>query len=118
MIDKCHTKGINCIDWCDTDPDLLLTSSRDGKIICWDYKQDEEPLSTRKLNTEVFDMKWSKKLPSIYSVITSEKLSICSLDDKNLFSYVPKWHQVPAGTSFNGNDNIIVYSESQGNTLQ
>ena len=63
-------------------------------------------------------MKWSRKLPSVYSVTTDNKLSICSLDDKNLFSYVPKWHQVPAGASFNGNDNMIVYSEEKNNVLE
>ena len=64
------------------------------------------------MDSQIFDVKWSRKLPSIYSVITEDRLSICSLDDKNLFSYVPKWHQVPAGGSFNGNNNLVVYSQA------
>ena len=118
VIDKGHTKGINCLDWCETDPDLILTGGRDKQILCWDYNQDEEPLSSRKVSSEIYDIKWSRKLPSIYSVIMEDKISICSLDDKNLFSYVPKWHQVPAGSSFNGNESMVVYSEANGNTLQ
>lgn len=103
MIDKGHTKGINCLDWCETEPDLILTGGRDKQILCWDYNQDEDPITSRRVNSEIYDIKWSRKLPSIYSVVTEDRLSICSLDDKNLFSYVPKWHQVPAGATFNGN---------------
>lgn len=49
VIDKGHSKGINSMDWSELDEDLILTASRDNKLCCWNYKQDEEPLSTRKI---------------------------------------------------------------------
>lgn len=29
------------MDWSELDHDLILTASRDNKINCWNYKQDE-----------------------------------------------------------------------------
>jgi len=70
VIDKRHTKGINSMDWCETDQELILAASRDNKVVCWNYTQEEEPLSETVLSAPAFDVKWSKKLPSIYSVST------------------------------------------------
>ena len=53
VIDKVHTKGINSIDWSDIDHDLILASSRDRKVSCWNYKQDEAPLSTIEFSDDV-----------------------------------------------------------------
>jgi len=47
-----------------------LTSSRDNKVICWNYNQEDEPLNQTKLDVPTFNVKWSKKLPSIYSIST------------------------------------------------
>lgn len=33
------------MDWCETDQELILAASRDNKIVCWNYTQEEEPLS-------------------------------------------------------------------------
>jgi hypothetical protein len=62
-------------------------------------------------------VKWSKKLPSIYSVSTDEKTLIYTLNDANLFSYVPKWYKVPVGSTIFGNDSVVTYSEQRGNIL-
>lgn len=70
MIDKCHSKGINAMDWCETDPELILTASRDRKVVCWNYSQEEEPLSQATVDSVPMSVKWSRKLPSIYSVST------------------------------------------------
>lgn len=118
VIDKCHSKGINAMDWCETDPELILTASRDKKVVCWNYTQEEEPLSETALESKAFSVKWSKKLPSIYSVCTEEKTLIYSLNDANLFSYVPKWYKVPVGSSLLGNESLVTYSEQKGNVLQ
>lgn len=118
VIDKCHSKGINAMDWCETDPELILTASQDKKVVCWNYTQEEEPLSETNLESKAFSVKWSKKLPSIYSVCTEEKTLIYSLNDANLFSYVPKWYKVPVGSSLLGNDSVVTYSEQRGNVLQ
>ena len=70
VIDKCHSKGINAMDWCETDPELILTASRDRKVVCWNYSNEEEPLSQATVESVPMSVKWSRKLPSIYSVST------------------------------------------------
>lgn len=83
------------MQWCETDPDLILTAGRDNKIVCWNYTQEDAPISTQQLNQPVFDLKWSKKLRSIYSLALEDKIQIYTMDNANLFSYVPKWYRVP-----------------------
>jgi WD40 repeat protein len=58
------------MDWCDSDTELILTSGRDNKVICWNYVRDHQIVSEMQLNEEILEMKWSKKLPSIFSVST------------------------------------------------
>lgn len=117
MIDREHTKGISSMDWSELDHDLILTAGRDHKIVCWNYKEDEEPLSSREVDSEIVKVSWSKTLPSVYSVVTNDGLSICSLDDKNILSYIPKWMKTPVNSTFNGNENIMVFSENRGNVM-
>jgi WD40 repeat protein len=57
------------MDWSDNDSELILASSKDNKIICWNYVR-EQPVSEMTLNEPILDVKWSKKLPSIYSIST------------------------------------------------
>ena len=40
VIDKHHSKGINAIDWCETDTELILAASHDRKAICWNYREE------------------------------------------------------------------------------
>lgn len=110
VIEREHTKGINSMDWSELDHDLILTASRDQKVVCWNYKEDESPVSKREVESDIVKVSWSRTLPSIYSLITADGLSICSLDEKNILSYVPKWMKVPVSSTFNGNDNLLVYS--------
>lgn len=117
VIDRVHTKGIRAMDWCETDPDLILTAGRDKKVVCWNYTQEEVPIMDSDLNADIFDVKWSKKLPSIYAVCTANKTSICTLNDTNLFSYVPKWYSVPVGSAFLGNHAVATFSESKGKII-
>jgi protein transport protein SEC31 len=119
VIDKCHSKGINAMDWCETDPELILTASRDRKVVCWNYSQEEdEPLSQAVLESQPLSVKWSRKLPSIYSVSTDSGTEVYSLSDANLFSYVPKWFKVPVGSTLSGSNAVLTYAEQRGNTLQ
>ena len=91
------------MDWSEIDNDLILAASRDKRVLCWDQKQDQEPLSVRESNAEIVKVAWSKGLPSVYMVTTVEGLSICSLDDKSMNNYVPKWLKAPVNATFNGN---------------
>lgn len=105
------------MDWCETDPELILTASKDKKLACWNYTQEEEPLSHSVLTEQAIGVKWSRKLPSIYSVSTAQKTYVYTLNDANLFSYVPKWYKVPVNATILGNDTLLTYSEERGSVL-
>jgi protein transport protein SEC31 len=116
VIDRLHTKGINAMDWCETDPELILSASRDNKLACWNYTQEEAPLSENTIENGVFTVKWSKKLPSIYAVSNEEVTTVYSLSD-NLFGYVPKWYKVPVGSTILGSQAALTYSQQRGPVL-
>lgn len=104
------------MDWCDSDPELILASSKDNKVICWNYKR-EQPVIETTLSEPIYDIKWSKKLPSIYYVATQSKIEVYSIDDSNLYSYVPKWYKIPVGTCVGPNNNIISFDEKTASSL-
>lgn len=60
-------------------------------------------MNSRKSDAGVLEVSWAKNLPSVYSISTVNGLSVYSLDDKNIHSYIPKWLKVPANSVFNGN---------------
>ena len=70
-----------------------------------------------QLNEAVIDIKWSKKLPSIYYVSTESKLEVYSIDDNNLYSYVPKWYKIPVSTTIGPNNSILSFDDRQNTTL-
>jgi hypothetical protein len=41
------------MDWCDSDTELILTSGRDNKVICWNYVRDHQIVSEMQLNEEI-----------------------------------------------------------------
>lgn len=65
----------------------------------------------------VVDVKWSKKLPSIFSVATPSKVQIYSMNENSLYSYVPKWYKVPVGTAIGPSNQLVSYNERDGNVL-
>jgi hypothetical protein len=69
------------------------------------------------MDSQTLSVKWSKKLPSIYSVSTEDRTYVCSLNDANLFSYVPKWYKVPVASAVCGSHAVLTYSELRGNVL-
>lgn len=105
------------MDWSDNDPELILASSKDNKVICWNYVR-EQPVSEMQLSEPVVDIKWSKKLPSIYYVSTESKLQVYTMDDNNLYSYVPKWYKVPVGTTIGPNNSILSFDDKENTTLK
>ena len=81
MIDRGHSKGIKTMDWCETDPELILTGGGDKKTLCWNYTQPySDPVCQMQSEYNISQLKWSKRLPSIFSMVNDEKVSICTLN--------------------------------------
>ena len=60
------------MDWCLTDPSLIMTLGRDNKVCVWNYKlpENENMVFERNVNDVGKEIKWSPKLPGIYSIST------------------------------------------------
>lgn len=67
-----HSGGVLSASISPYDHDLLLTSGRDGKVICWDLKnpENEKKISEVSGDSWRFDVQWAPTLPCIASTCT------------------------------------------------
>ena len=108
-----HTKGINCVNWCTNDPSLILTGGRDDKIVCWNYKTGEL-VSEMITGENVSNVKWSPKLPSIFSVTSeSGNITINTLSSEEVTNYAPKWYKTPIFARFGRNNKMSVFMDEK-----
>lgn len=92
-----------------------MTSGRDRQTICWNYKSQE--IVFREENEyEVADMQWSRRVPSVYSLVngTSGRVEVKSVDGAKE-GYAPKWYKPPVGGVFGGVSNrVCCFGENMG----
>ncbi|RUS90571.1 hypothetical protein EGW08_001659 [Elysia chlorotica] len=66
-----HTKGVLSMDWCQRDPDLLLSCGKDSRILCWNPNSNapngEVVYELNTNNQWCFDIQWCPRSPSIMS---------------------------------------------------
>lgn len=110
---KGHTKGINYLDWCLTDPALIITLGRDNKTCIWNYKQGDSLVSESAVDEPGSSVQWSTRQPEIYSVTSfSGKSTIYSLN--NQIDHIPIWLRPPVGARFSFDGRLAVFSEKGG----
>lgn len=51
-----HQKGVLALSWCQQDPDLLLSGSKDGKVLCWNPNNNVAVCQVFFLCTKIFRM--------------------------------------------------------------
>ena len=118
-----HNKGIYNIDWCISDPSLILTGGRDNKICFWNYKTGEM-VGENIIDYDFSQVIWSPKLPAIYSVSSNDgDVQVYSLNndtqmESNLSNYAPKWLKPPVGARFSFDGRLIIFSEKSGSVLK
>jgi len=123
---KGHVKGIHSMDWCLTDPSLIVTMGRDNKLTFWNYKSAENDhiVSEKSLAEAGIQVKMSPRLPAIYSVSTaSGNSTIYTLNDdtqidSQLSSYAPRWLKPPVGARFSFDGRLAVFSEKGGVSIK
>lgn len=109
--------GINCVNWCTNDASLILTGGRDDKIICWNYKTSEIVSETTN-GENICNVKWSPKLPSIFSVTgQSGNVTINTLSSEEVTSYAPKWYKRPIFSNFGPNDMLLEFNEGKPSVI-
>ncbi|KAM5141534.1 protein transport protein Sec31B isoform 2-T2 [Mantella aurantiaca] len=62
-----HTRGVLSISWSKDDPELLLSSSKDNRILCWNPNTSEVVYELPLKNQWCFDVEWCPRNPSVFS---------------------------------------------------
>ncbi|XP_042718636.1 protein transport protein Sec31B isoform X1 [Lagopus leucura] len=65
-----HTRGILSVSWCQADPELLLSSAKDNRILCWNPSTGEVVYELPIRSQWCFDVQWCPRNPSVFSAAT------------------------------------------------
>jgi len=78
-----HSKGVWALSWCPQDSDLLLSTGKDHKTLCWNLKNGEVQSEVdHNSNSWNFDVQWSPRIPALLSTCSFEgKIKVVSLQD-------------------------------------
>ncbi|XP_030059374.1 protein transport protein Sec31B isoform X1 [Microcaecilia unicolor] len=62
-----HTRGVLSVSWCRADPELLLSSAKDNRILCWNPCSGEVVYELPTRSQWCFDVQWCPRYPSVFS---------------------------------------------------
>ncbi|XP_028285931.1 protein transport protein Sec31A isoform X1 [Parambassis ranga] len=62
-----HTRGILSISWSQADSELLLSSAKDNRILCWNPNTGEVIYELPTTNQWCFDVQWCPRNPAVLS---------------------------------------------------
>ncbi|XP_072196119.1 protein transport protein Sec31B isoform X2 [Excalfactoria chinensis] len=65
-----HTRGVLSLSWCQADPELLLSSAKDNRILCWNPSTGEVVYELPIRSQWCFDVQWCPRNPSVFSAAT------------------------------------------------
>ncbi|MGH0141344.1 UNVERIFIED_CONTAM: hypothetical protein FKN15_073281 [Acipenser sinensis] len=75
-----HTRGILSISWSQADPELLLSSAKDNRILCWNPGTGEVIYELPTSSQWCFDVQWCPRNPAILSAASFDgRISIYSV---------------------------------------
>uniref|UniRef100_A0A8D3DJM4 Protein transport protein Sec31A n=1 Tax=Scophthalmus maximus TaxID=52904 RepID=A0A8D3DJM4_SCOMX len=133
-----HTRGILSISWSQADSELLLSSAKDNRILCWNPNTGEVIYELPTTNQWCFDVQWCPRNPAllstasfdgritVYSVMGgSLKAQQQSAADKVIpqptmqdtivppLKKPPKWVRRPVGASFAFGGKLITFENTK-----
>ncbi|KAM3591788.1 uncharacterized protein V6R79_007404 [Siganus canaliculatus] len=75
-----HTRGILSISWSQADSELLLSSAKDNRILCWNPNTGEVIYELPTTNQWCFDVQWCPRNPALLSAASSDgKITVYSV---------------------------------------
>ncbi|XP_029464916.1 protein transport protein Sec31B isoform X2 [Rhinatrema bivittatum] len=99
-----HTRGVLSISWCQADPELLLSSAKDSRILCWNPCSGEVVYELPTRSQWCFDVQWCPRYPSVFSAASFDGwISVYSVLGGSLESQ-QKSHSDKISSSFNNLD--------------
>uniref|UniRef100_A0A8C9NVJ9 Protein transport protein Sec31A n=1 Tax=Serinus canaria TaxID=9135 RepID=A0A8C9NVJ9_SERCA len=139
-----HTRGVLSVSWCQADPELLLSSAKDNRILCWNPSIGEVVYELPIRSQWCFDVQWCPRNPSVFSAATFDGwINIYSVMGGNLeaqqktqadkvpeqvtqttlippLKKPPKWIRRPVGVSFAFGGKLITFglTKAPGQQMQ
>eukprot|EP00928_Gymnodinium_smaydae_P038057 TRINITY_DN26327_c0_g5_i1.p1 TRINITY_DN26327_c0_g5~~TRINITY_DN26327_c0_g5_i1.p1 ORF type:complete len:1130 (-),score=215.34 TRINITY_DN26327_c0_g5_i1:160-3549(-) len=99
-----HTKGILGVEWCASDPNLVLSCGKDNKIHCWCLANGSlESFSEISSQQGNYEARWAPKRPGILaSSSMAGVVNVFSMQTQQNpeVKYCPKWYSKSGGVSF------------------
>lgn len=75
-----HEKGILSLSWCSEDSDLLLSTGKDGRTLCWNPTSGDIVAEVAPSSNWSFDVQWCPRNPSLFSTASLDgKVAIHSI---------------------------------------
>ncbi|KAM9336115.1 protein transport protein Sec31A [Symphorus nematophorus] len=75
-----HTRGILSISWSQADSELLLSSAKDNRILCWNPNTGEVIYELPTANQWCFDVQWCPRNPALLSAASFDgKITVYSV---------------------------------------
>jgi len=127
-----HQRGILTASWCPNDANLLLSSGKDHRTLCWDPASGEVVCELPAAGNWTFDVKWSPRIPAIISSCSFDgEVSIYSLQDypspdrngldcQQALSRpmkAPKWLRRPCGATFGFGGKLVLFNAAAGSKI-
>jgi protein transport protein SEC31 len=105
-LENFHTGSILALDWCPSDPSVLLTVGEDARMASWNPSTGAFLYEYQTSNV-AFDIQWSPKLPNIISTCSYDgKVNIESINTTGPH-HVPAWMGKPTGGSFGFGGKLV-----------
>eukprot|EP01117_Protostelium_nocturnum_P002756 TRINITY_DN1366_c0_g1_i2.p1 TRINITY_DN1366_c0_g1~~TRINITY_DN1366_c0_g1_i2.p1 ORF type:complete len:1089 (+),score=273.69 TRINITY_DN1366_c0_g1_i2:269-3535(+) len=130
-----HSRGIWAVSWCPVDSDLLLSTGKDNKTLCWNLKSGEVQSEVdHNSSSWNFDVQWSPRIPALLSTCSFEgKIKVVSLQDtrseeardvptfgeqfQSKSTHAPKWLKRPAGVCFGFGGKLAFFKNRNGKRI-
>ncbi|XP_019736896.1 protein transport protein Sec31A [Hippocampus comes] len=75
-----HTRGILSVSWSQADSELLLSSAKDNRILCWNPNTAEVIYELPTTNQWCFDVQWCPRNPALLSAASFDgKITVYSV---------------------------------------
>ena len=129
-----HTAGILSTAWCTSDEGMLLTSSKDRNVNCWDPSTGQYLCTAATADNDIYDVQWSHKHPAIFSCCSFDgqvtvhtmtghvaPASSGGIGDIGVSANVPqpvtgapppKWLQRPCGATFGFGGRLVSFNKA------
>uniref|UniRef100_A0AAX7U114 Protein transport protein Sec31A n=1 Tax=Astatotilapia calliptera TaxID=8154 RepID=A0AAX7U114_ASTCA len=125
-----HTRGILSISWSQADSELLLSSAKDNRILCWNPNTGEVIYELPTTNQWCFDVEWCPRNPALLSTASFDgRITVYSVMGGSLkaqqqstaerpqvqdtivppLKKPPKWVRRPVGASFAFGGKLITF---------